>query len=50
MRATVIPDRGEDLGDVRNGFTVITDTTLISVHGRFALTEIEGFAEQLRPV
>lgn len=49
-KVTVIPDRGESTGKTRNGFAVITRTTLVNVTGNFKLNSIPAAARLLRPI
>jgi hypothetical protein len=49
-RVTVIPDRGEGIGEIRQGFLVLTDTTLVKVTGRFELDAIPDIAASLRRI
>jgi hypothetical protein len=46
--ADVVPHQFDGTGDTRNGFSVITNTTLINVSGEFSLAQINGLAERLQ--
>jgi len=48
--ATVVPSQFEGDGPTRDGFFVITPTTLVSVSGEFAVGEMPSIAATLRPV
>ncbi len=48
--AVVVPDQFEAAGDIRGGFYVLTQSTLISVSGDVALNDIPALAAKLRPI
>ncbi len=49
-RATLVPARWESTGRIRDGFLVLTKTTLVGVSGRVRLERIPDLARRLRPL
>lgn len=48
--AVVVPDQSEGTGSVRNGFYVMTPSTLVSVSGGITVDSIQSLAATLRPL
>ena len=49
-KAVVIPDQFDGVGNVRNGFYVLTRTTLVSVAGLFTVSRIREVSPLLKPL